>query len=630
MIHSAAEQLFLELTNRARLDPLGEAARQGVAINEGLEPGQLSGAQLQPLAGNANLQTAADAHNNWMVDSGLVTRGQLSHTGENGTSARQRMEAAGYDLYASWSVAENLAFWGHTEFDSSTAVIKQMDGLWASPGHRLNTMNPVLREIGIDVTEFTMPVQGTTIPASVSTHNFASVSERLFITGVVMEDLDGDKFYDMTEGRGGFTFASGANTTESAETGGYALQVGKGFHTLSLQGGEAQVRLQMADQNVKLDAHVGEDGELVRLLSSGSVAVTSQSDLELGVLGVTGLSLGGGAGNDTLLGGVGGDTLYGGAGHDLLNGGAGDDFLYGGEGNDTIYTGAGVDEVWAGNGDDVLYGEQGRQLLAGGAGNDTFYGGAGQSTIWAGAGNDVVYAGSGTVEIWMGTGDSSLYGGSASGVLGGGAGNDIIEAGTAGAQMKYIWAGAGNDSVTGSEAADQIGGGLGHDTIRAGGGQDTVWGAAGDDFVYGGAGNDLLYGGDGVDVIYGDEGNDRIYLGAGNDTAYGGAGNDTLNGAGGNDVFYGGAGADTFEFWRGQGSTEIADFSASEGDRLALSQWMWRGASGELTAAQLVERFASINDDGHVEMSFPTGGNTTLVLVGHSSLDQLASYIDII
>jgi len=35
------EQLFLELVNAARLDPLGEAARQGIGLDAGLAPGTM-------------------------------------------------------------------------------------------------------------------------------------------------------------------------------------------------------------------------------------------------------------------------------------------------------------------------------------------------------------------------------------------------------------------------------------------------------------------------------------------------------------------------------------------------------------------------------------------------------------
>ncbi len=62
MTHSVSEQLMIELINRARMDPLAEAARQGIALDQGLATGAITGAAKQVLAPNAALQQAADAH----------------------------------------------------------------------------------------------------------------------------------------------------------------------------------------------------------------------------------------------------------------------------------------------------------------------------------------------------------------------------------------------------------------------------------------------------------------------------------------------------------------------------------------------------------------------------------------
>ena len=53
------EQYMLELINRARADPLAEAARLGVGLNEGLPPGRISPDAKQPLAANDMLNAAA-------------------------------------------------------------------------------------------------------------------------------------------------------------------------------------------------------------------------------------------------------------------------------------------------------------------------------------------------------------------------------------------------------------------------------------------------------------------------------------------------------------------------------------------------------------------------------------------
>lgn len=76
-----------------------------------------------------------------------------------------------------------------------------------------------------------------------------------------------------------------------------------------------------------------------------------------------------------------GITLYGGAGNDTLIGSAYTDYLYGEDGDDHLYGNAGSD---------VIYGGSGTDYASGGDGNDTFYLGTGW-TADGGAGNDTVH-----------------------------------------------------------------------------------------------------------------------------------------------------------------------------------------------------------------------------------------------
>ena len=47
---TALDQYLIELINRARLDPAGEAARLGIDLNQGLSQGKINTAPKQPLA----------------------------------------------------------------------------------------------------------------------------------------------------------------------------------------------------------------------------------------------------------------------------------------------------------------------------------------------------------------------------------------------------------------------------------------------------------------------------------------------------------------------------------------------------------------------------------------------------
>src|SRR6185437_9171041 len=64
---------------------------------------------------------------------------------------------------------------------------------------------------------------------------------------------------------------------------------------------------------------------------------------EIDGLGILGLSLAAGAGNQTVVGTAGKDTLSGGAGNDALSGAAGADTIDGGAGRDHLWGGGGAD-----------------------------------------------------------------------------------------------------------------------------------------------------------------------------------------------------------------------------------------------------------------------------------------------
>src|SRR5205807_938269 len=72
--------------------------------------------------------------------------------------------------------------------------------------------------------------------------------------------------------------------------------------------------------------------------------------------GVIGLTIDGGAGNDTIIGSAGDDVLIGGDGNDVVTGGRGNDVALLGSGNDTFIwnPGDGSDAVEGGDGTDTL------------------------------------------------------------------------------------------------------------------------------------------------------------------------------------------------------------------------------------------------------------------------------------
>ena len=89
----------------------------------------------------------------------------------------------------------------------------------------------------------------------------------------------------------------------------------------------------------------------------------------------------GGDGDDTIIGLGGVNHMDGGAGDDTLLGGLGRDTIYGGEGNDEIIGKAGNDLVISGLGDDFIQGNRGDDTFHYIGGNDTFIGGMGNDTL---------------------------------------------------------------------------------------------------------------------------------------------------------------------------------------------------------------------------------------------------------
>ena len=102
---------------------------------------------LDPLTINNDLNASSEDHSQWMLENDI-----FSHTGVNGTSSRDRIEAADYELEGSWRTAENIGWQserGDPGIDDDVADIH--DSLMNSPGHRANILNPDLEDIGIGI-----------------------------------------------------------------------------------------------------------------------------------------------------------------------------------------------------------------------------------------------------------------------------------------------------------------------------------------------------------------------------------------------------------------------------------------------------------------------------------------------
>ena len=127
-------------------------------------------ANLTPLKLERNLNTAAEDHSKWMLQTDV-----FSHTGVGGSSATDRIRAADFELSGSWRTAENIAVQserGDPGFRDDVANLHT--SLMNSPGHRANLLNPDLVYIGIGVEAGDFNFGSGEFESVIVTQNFGS------------------------------------------------------------------------------------------------------------------------------------------------------------------------------------------------------------------------------------------------------------------------------------------------------------------------------------------------------------------------------------------------------------------------------------------------------------------------
>ena len=333
----------------------------------------------------------------------------------------------------------------------------------------------------------------------------------------------------------------------------------------------------------------------------------SPFDPQTALVGITQVTMMGGAGNDSIIGpigrfGEGQNFLDGGAGNDTIMSFAAEDTLLGGEGDDFLSTNTSAELTTQGI-DSSRPGFAGGSILDGGPGNDTLVSIFASDSLFGGEGNDsllgrrfsIMDGGDGNNTLnggeWLRTGTTPLEVS-----LFGGAGNDLI-IGAQGTITNVIAGGGGNDTIvlgtTNDILLSDTANMLGDDSITAANlqffsegnegvsitnleGNNTVEGSERNDLIITGSGNDLLLGGAGDDTLLGGGGNDFLFGGSGNDLLDGGPGDDTLEGGFGVNTLVGGEGDNQF-FYRFSEAVKtttsadfITDFNQGGNDRLVF------------------------------------------------------------
>ncbi|MCR9148164.1 MAG: Hint domain-containing protein, partial [Rhodobacteraceae bacterium] len=238
-----------------------------------------------------------------------------------------------------------------------------------------------------------------------------------------------------------------------------------------------------------------------------TVDLGSGDDTVDGSATTQGISVDGGAGDDSLTGGDGDDTLDGGDGTDTILGGAGDDSILTSGGNDSIDAGDGADVISATATDPSGAYSFSVDGGSGGDDDDTLDISAMIADGWVidsvtrnpeTAGNPGF---SGQIQLSRGSDSATInYVDIETLILA--PSNDVVE-GTNNAEL--IDAGYTGDPEGDMVDAGDNQAGTDDDEILARGGDDTVSSGAGDDTVFGGAGNDTIDGDAGDDLLYGDD-----------------------------------------------------------------------------------------------------------------------------
>jgi uncharacterized protein YkwD len=288
------EQLILELVNRLRADPSGEALRLsgagaqsnvlsainyfGVNVSAFAQQMAAYGAQA-PLAWNNDLSEAALYHNQQMI-----TSNEQSHQVQGEANLGQRATNFGYNwqtlgenvfAYSEDMVHAHAGFvidWGYDteDYNASSVLLSDWksrgDGMQDPAGHRQNLLSPNFTEIGIGVTAESN--FATKVGPYVITQDLGrSQQYQAQFVGVVIDDLDGDEFYDIGEGLAGIaitlTGASGTYSTSTWASGGWQIAAPSGTYRITFTGNALDAPVSrivtLSTSNVKVDIEVADE-----------------------------------------------------------------------------------------------------------------------------------------------------------------------------------------------------------------------------------------------------------------------------------------------------------------------------------------------------------------------------------
>ncbi|MEK6236913.1 MAG: CAP domain-containing protein [Planctomycetales bacterium] len=222
----AVETLLLEFINRCRANPNEDAARalSGKPLPPTVDSKMFQREMLEekpasPLLFDLRLIKAARWHSHYQILHGQVHDEEPGKKGFTGNTASDRMQAAGFPR-AAWS--ENIFATATDPWRSHLAFVVDWGpgpgGMQAGRGHRKNIMNTGMNVIGVGA------VPRESDGKFAVTHVFSKTNQRL-VGGVVYNDLNRNRFYDLGEGAAGIQLTIGGDDVVSWTSGAYTAPV---------------------------------------------------------------------------------------------------------------------------------------------------------------------------------------------------------------------------------------------------------------------------------------------------------------------------------------------------------------------------------------------------------------------
>jgi hypothetical protein len=143
---------------------------------------------LPELKVEAHLNASAQGHSDWMA-----SEGTLSHIGEDGSTATERIEDTGLPLSGDWRTAENIGYLSVTGDLDEAELDRLHEGLMESAGHRANMLDPQVSYVGIGLSVGNLP--GSDQDVVFLTENFADTDGQV----LVQEEVGGETVFQPYE-----------------------------------------------------------------------------------------------------------------------------------------------------------------------------------------------------------------------------------------------------------------------------------------------------------------------------------------------------------------------------------------------------------------------------------------------